>query len=456
VRLAYRSDLFLQARADEMVSQLLFVLSQVADNMTEIVGRYSLVTKTANLLPNVTKELDNSWDGTVVSHFKRNADLYPDRIAVVHNDATLTYRELDQLTAQLANYLRQNGLALEDGVFIYGHRNLSMVWAMMGSFRAGGAVSLMDPVYPSERIINCIKVAPPKCWLSIEAAGPVPKEILDYLAEVGTTIILSLPLPNEAKERGLLNGYSTVFEDNLPIDQDTVGVVTFTSGSTGLPKAVQGRHGPLTHFYPWMKQRFSLSENDHFSMCSGIGHDPLQRDIFTPLYLGATIHVPNAQDIGTPGQLAIWMKKHGITVTHLTPAMGQLLSETVDDTKVETLRVALFVGDKLTKRDVLRLRKVAPQVLAVNMYGSTETQRSVSYYPVPSNEELEKMKEILPVGQGMKDIQLLVLNNERVLGGVGELGEICILFLPSTQEILLEFLSHHCSRLFKEPSTMVR
>lgn len=47
-------------------------------------------------------------------------------------------------------------------------------------------------------------------------------------------------------------------------------------GSTGLPKGVLGRHGPLTHFYPWMKERFMLNENDHFSMCSGISHDPLQ------------------------------------------------------------------------------------------------------------------------------------------------------------------------------------
>lgn len=136
-------------------------------------------------------------------------------------------------------------------------------------------------------------------------------------------------------------------------------------------------------------------------MCSGISHDPIQRDIFTPLFVGGTIHIPNAVDIQTPGQLAVWMKQHGITWTHLTPAMGQLLSDTDGQTIVDTLRVALFVGDKLTKRDVLRLRKVAPQVLCVNMYGSTETQRAVSYYPVPDNETLQAMKEILPVGKGM-------------------------------------------------------
>jgi L-aminoadipate-semialdehyde dehydrogenase len=151
-------------------------------------------------------------------------------------------------------------------------------------------------------------------------------------------------------------------------------------------------------------------------MCSGISHDPLQRDIFTPLFLGATIHIPNAEDIGNPGQLAVWMKNHSITVSHLTPAMGQLLSETMDNaTQVESLRLTLFVGDKLTKRDVIRLRRVAPNVTCINMYGSTETQRAVSYYVVPSNEELIRKKEILSSGKGMKDVQLIILNSAGIV-----------------------------------------
>lgn len=59
---------------------------------------------------------------------------------------------------------------------------------------------------------------------------------------------------------------------------DSVGTLSFTSGSTGIPKGVRGRHFSLTHFFPWMAQRFGMSEKEHFTMLSGIAHDPIQRD----------------------------------------------------------------------------------------------------------------------------------------------------------------------------------
>lgn len=45
-----------------------------------------------------------------------------------------------------------------------------------------------------------------------------------------------------------------------------------------MPKGVRGRHYSLTHFYPWMKQEFNLTDKEKFTMLSGIAHDPIQRD----------------------------------------------------------------------------------------------------------------------------------------------------------------------------------
>ena len=153
--------------------------------------------------------------------------------------------------------------------------------------------------------------------------------------------------------------------------------------------------------------------------------------MFTPLFFGAELHVPTADDIGTPGRLAEWMADSHVTVTHLTPAMGQLLSAQATR-QIPSLTNAFFVGDILTKRDCIRLQSLAANVRIINMYGTTETQRAVSYFAIPSvNDDstfLAAQKDIMPAGEGMIDVQLLVVNrNDRNIPcAIGEVGEIYV------------------------------
>lgn len=153
--------------------------------------------------------------------------------------------------------------------------------------------------------------------------------------------------------------------------------------------------------------------------------------VFTPLFFGARLYVPTPEDIGTPGRLAEWIADNEITVTHLTPAMGQLLSAQAVR-QIPTLKNAFFVGDVLTKRDCHRLQALASNVRIINMYGTTETQRAVSYMEIPSVADdptfLATQKDIMPAGEGMIDVQLLVVNryDKNVLCAVGEVGEIYV------------------------------
>lgn len=111
--------------------------------------------------------------------------------------------------------------------------------------------------------------------------------------------------------------------------------------------------------------------------------------------------------------------------------MGQLLSAQATR-QIPSLLNAFFVGDVLTKRDCLRLQALAANVRIINMYGTTETQRAVSYFAIPpvsvDSTFLATQKDIMPAGEGMIDVQLLVVNrNDRnVPCAVGEVGEIYV------------------------------
>lgn len=156
----------------------------------------------------------------------------------------------------------------------------------------------------------------------------------------------------------------------------------------------------------------------------------LKRDIFTPLFLGATIVIPPAEVI-TFELLAQWMRDQGPTVTHLTPAMGQILIGGAT-TPFPSLRNAFFVGDQLTKKDCRKLQELASNATIINLYGSTESQRSVSYFEIPPKALdptfLDKQPDIIPVGQGMLNVQVIIVSTEdkNKICGAGEQGELFI------------------------------
>jgi L-2-aminoadipate reductase len=125
------------------------------------------------------------------------------------------------------------------------------------------------------------------------------------------------------------------------------------------------------------------------------------------------------------------MKENRVTVTHLTPAMGQILVGGAT-ARIASLRNAFFVGDLLTKKDTTKLRDLAPNTTVINLYGSTESQRAVSFFEIPSKTKepqfLDDLPDIIPVGQGMLNVQLLVVDREDKmrLCEVGEQGELLI------------------------------
>lgn len=312
--------------------------------------------------------------------------------------------------------------------------------------KAGAAFSVIDPLYPPDRQIIYLDVAQPRALIILQKAsieaGPLDQKVRGFI-ETNLKLKTEVPalvIQNDASlKSGIIKDGKDVFmaatepekqSPKVEIGPDDTPTLSFTSGSEGRPKGVAGRHYSLPKYFPWMSEKFNLTEKDRFTMLSGIAHDPIQRDVFTPLFLGATLLIPSKDDI-MHEKLAQWMRREGATVSHLTPAMGQILVGGASTT-IPSLAHVFFVGDLLLKRDCRKLQDLAPNVFIINMYGTTETQRSVSYYELPSKTQdpnfLDGMPDVIPAGQGMQHVQLLVVNREdrTKMCGLDEIGEIYV------------------------------
>ncbi|HSK75059.1 MAG TPA: amino acid adenylation domain-containing protein [Thermoanaerobaculia bacterium] len=424
VRMAYNADLFDAVRMEELVDQLALLLAEGVESPELGVDRISLAAtpRARSVLPDPAAELSAAWEGAVHEVFAREARRAPQALAAADPAESWTYGELDLRSDRLAAFLQAGGVRPGDVVAFWAHRSAPLVWGVLGAQKAGAAFLMLDPRYPAPRQAQMLGIARPAAWLRVAAAGPVPAEIESALDAIGCACRLTLPARAEDPDF-LADGPAE--PTAVEVGPDDVAYVAFTSGSTGVPKGVLGRHGSLSHFIPWLRRRFELSEADRFSMLSGLAHDPLHRDLFTPLQIGAAVVIPDPETMDEPGRLATWMRREGVTVAHLTPALGQVLTTEAPNrprVEVPSLRYAFLVGDVLTRRDVARLRRLAPAVTCVNYYGSTETQRAVGYHVA----EEDGPREILPLGRGIPDVQILVLNPAGALAGIGELGEVSI------------------------------
>ncbi|CAI4213411.1 unnamed protein product [Parascedosporium putredinis] len=348
------------------------------------------------VLPDPTVDL--GWDdfrGAIHDIFAANAEAHPDRHCVVETkgprnpERIFTYKQINESSNKLAHYFLDHGCERGDVVMIYAHRSVDLVVAYMGALKAGATVA--NPVF----------------LVHIQRATQEAGKLADTVAEFITN---NLKIKAEVPALAL--------QDNGELE----------GGDVNGQDCFAAQEARKTQF-PGV-QRFGLSENDRFTMLSGIAHDPIQRDIFTPLFLGAQIVVP-PQDMIAHELLAEWMRENKVNVTHLTPAMGQILVGGAS-AQIPTLHHAFFVGDILTKKDCRKLQDLAQNVFITNLWGTTETQRSVSFYEIPSKakdpEALDNLPDIIPVGQGMNNVQLLVLDrdNKSRMCDVGEQGELFI------------------------------
>ncbi len=431
--LVFNTDLFDERRAVEMLAQLELLLGRIAGKPEERILDLPLATNRArSILPDPTVALCDKTYETVLEGFNRSAQQFPENVAATDSCQTVSYAELCSCSNRIANYLHSRGIRPHDVVALCGDRSVALVAAILGILKSGAAFAVLDPACPAQWLAAELHSAEPQSWITVTETGVRLRDISGAMP----IVLCRLEIPRRLSDLAeVLRDYSAECPA-IAVGPEDPAYITFTSGSTGArPAAILGTHKPLAHFLQWYCRTFDLSPCDRFSMLSGLSHDPLLRDIFTPLQLGATLCIPEQENLQNPSHLAGWMNEMGITAAHLTPAMADVLTTQTGDGRtrhVPSLRYVFFGGDVLTARHVVKMQDVAPGAVCVNFYGTTETPQAVGYHIVSDRKQAAPDGEtvpstcILPIGRGIDDVQLLILNRAGRPAGIGESGEICV------------------------------
>jgi amino acid adenylation domain-containing protein len=422
---SYDSELFDPPRIGELLEQYRGLLDQVAAEPNRGVGEYSLVTPgAARVLPAGGAPLVTVAENSAATLVLSGLGEYGSRTALRGEAGDWSYAELDARADRLARKLLRSGVRRGDIVAVYAARDPALVCALLGVLRAGAAFAVLDPAYPDFGLAERWQAAAPQALLTI---GAVPPEG----GALATAVAASNPSCRLDVARAVIDDAAMNSDSVLPqVQSDDLAYVAFTSGTTGGVKAIAGTHGPVAHFLDWQRREFDLRAEDRFTLLSGLAHDPLLRDVFAPLWCGATLCVPNTSSWGDPGELATWLCSVQPTVVHLTPAMAQfLLIELAPAGRdapppLPSWRLAFFGGDILAGDTVAELRRLAPQATCVNFYGATETPQAMGYHVVRHGSDTLRAR--IPLGRGIEGVELLVLNSNTNLAGVGELGEIVV------------------------------
>ncbi len=348
--------------------------------------------------------------------FEQQASASPGRTALVDAQREISYDALHDAAAHIACALTADGIAAGDLVAIYGGRTAGLPAAMLGVWKAGAAFLILDPAYPVSRLTDYIRRSRPKAIIAVGDNAPA------VLATASEAVRITLEIDETSlcvRLRAVARNEATqTCAGSLP---ETAAYVSFTSGTTGMPSGVVGTHKPVVHFLDWYIQKFQFDQNDRFSMLSGLSHDPLLRDICTPLWCGATLCVPDETTRTNATALVAWLRASRVTVLHLTPSLARLIFTAARPGSLPELRYALFGGEPLTWSVWSAFREIAPNVKGVNLYGATETPQAMSFYEIPGN--CSTVEGTVPVGRGIDDVILRILDesgNEVETGVEGE------------------------------------
>ncbi|CAD5967352.1 Dimodular nonribosomal peptide synthase [Planktothrix agardhii] len=429
----YNIDLFDQDRIARMSGHFQTLLEAIVANPQEPIGTLSLLTERER------HQLLVEWNDTGKAYpdekcihqlFEEQVERTPNHVAVVFENESLTYRELNNRANQLAHYLCQNYQIKPDTlVGICVERSLEMIIGILGILKAGGAYVPLDPEYPQERLNFMLEDSQVKVLVT---QAKLVESIPQHQAQ-----LICLDTDWEKIAQNITsNPESGVKPDNLTY-------IIYTSGSTGKPKGVLVNHANVVRLFAATDSWYHFNSQDVWTLFHSYAFDFSVWEMWGALLYGGRLVIVPYLVTRSPESFYELLCQEKVTILNQTPTafrqliqaeesvkgdISPLLREVGKDSVTETdlsLRLVIFGGESLEINSLQpwfdRHGDQLPQL--VNMYGITETTVHVTYRPL-SMADVNSTASV--IGRPLPDLQVYLLDQYLQPVPVGVPGEMYV------------------------------
>ncbi len=308
----------------------------------------------------------------------------PDAIALVSDDAELTYAELHRRANRLARWLIGQGFGADDIIGLRMTTSIEFIVAMLAVLKAGAAYLPIDPAYPDDRIEYLVTDARPQ------------------------TVIGRHELDAAERAAAQLPDAALTDADRLsPLLPEHLAYVIYTSGSTGQPKGVAVSHHAIAEHVDGFIAEWSMTAQDRLLQSSSVSFDASLLDIFVTLSLGARLIVPKPDAFADIGYLADLISTHRVTVLHMVPSMLSTLLRLPQVSQWRALRHVPVGGEALPGEVADTFARYFDAELR-NHYGPTEAVVCATHMLVEGSHGAR----VVPIGMPNRNVYAYVLDEE--------------------------------------------
>ncbi len=351
--------------------------------------------------------LDRGSDSVIIDFFERQVEQTPNATALVYEDQTLSYSELNARANQFANYLVSKGFPNGSRVGVYSLRSFDMVAVLYGILKAGATYVPLDPEYPEERIKYMLEDAELDLIFSQQTLCQVISKYSSNVICIENNQDIA-----SCKKSNL----------NLPISGDDWFNIIYTSGSTGKPKGVIVPHKGITNRILWMQEQYNLQASDVVLQKTPFSFDVSVWEFFWPLITGASLVIAKPGGHKDPEYLSDLIEKHSVSIVHFVPSMLDVFlhADHVAD-KTGSLKKVFCSGEALSFEHQTHFFKKINAELH-NLYGPTEASVDVSFWQCQPEHNIFN----IPIGKPISNTQLYVLDDALKNVPIGVVGELYI------------------------------